>query len=77
MPFQKKKKLQQPHWPVVKRRAYSAGLSAYEDEEISRCSDLSARNAAVAAAEAGEDNETLSAMAGLSVCRTDSSHSLA
>ena len=56
--------MQLPHWPVIKRYAFSADLSAYEMESISR-------------SEAGEDSETLTAMAGLSVCRTDSSKSIA
>lgn len=56
--------IQLPHWPVIKRYAFSADLSAYEVESINR-------------SEAGEDSETLTAMAGLSVCRTDSSKSIA
>ena len=56
--------MQLPHWPVIKRYAFSADLSAYEAESINR-------------SEAGEDSETLTAMAGLSVCRTDSSKSIA
>ena len=51
---------QQPHWPAIKRFAFSAGLSAYEAEAANT-----------------DDSETLTAMAGLSVCRTDSSHSIA
>ena len=56
--------MQLPHWPVIKRYAFYADLSAYEVENVNR-------------SEAGEDSETLTAMAGLSVCRTDSSKSIA
>ncbi|EFX72406.1 histone deacetylase HDAC4 protein-like protein [Daphnia pulex] len=55
--------IQQPHWPIIKRYAFSVSLSAYEVEGVGRSR--------------GEDSETLSAMAGLSVCRTDSSKSIA
>ena len=67
---------QQPHWPTIKRYAYSVSLSAYEVEGVGRGRSLSAGNGA-GSLEGGEDSETLSAMAGLSVCRTDSSKSIA
>ena len=67
---------QQPHWPIIKRYAFSVSLSAYEVEGVGRTRGFSSGNGA-GSLEGGEDSETLSAMAGLSVCRTDSSKSIA
>jgi hypothetical protein len=67
---------QQPHWPIIKRYAFSVNLSAYEVEGVGRSRSFSGGNGA-GSLEGGEDSETLSAMAGLSVCRTDSSKSIA
>lgn len=58
---------QLPYWPVIKRFAFSAELSAYEADRIGR---------GEASGEAADDSETLTAMAGLSVCRTNSTNSL-
>ncbi|XP_046464397.1 histone deacetylase 4-like isoform X4 [Daphnia pulex] len=68
--------IQQPHWPIIKRYAFSVSLSAYEVEGVGRSRSFSGGNGA-GSLEGGEDSETLSAMAGLSVCRTDSSKSIA
>ncbi|KAK4024040.1 hypothetical protein OUZ56_009431 [Daphnia magna] len=68
--------IQQPHWPTIKRYAYSVALSAYEVEGVGRSRSYSSGNGG-GSLEGGEDSETLSAMAGLSVCRTDSSKSIA
>lgn len=59
--------IQLPYWPVIKRFAFSAELSAYEADRIGR---------GEASGEAADDSETLTAMAGLSVCRTNSTNSL-
>lgn len=51
---------------MIKRQAFLAGLSAYQSEEVGRDENVTGN----------EDSETLTAMAGLSVCRTNSNKNI-